>query len=164
MRIILIGFMGAGKSHLGSRVAGERGLPFYDTDSMIERKTGKTISEIFTDKGEKWFRQMESEILCSLPDKGIFATGGGIVELPQNRVFLKVEGNICIWLNPPWDVLYARIAATDRPLLQKLNREGIYDLWLKRLPLYEECAEYILTDEKETGLRDLLTKLGIALT
>ena len=140
MRLILIGFMGSGKSCLAGELATRYRLPCYDIDSLIEEETGSSIEEIFMNRGEEWFRMRERKVLCQLPDETVIATGGGVIEISENRQFLKQQENFTIWLHPPFSLIYERIDGSRRPKIRGLNREGIYSLWKERLPLYRECS------------------------
>src|SRR4051812_32577260 len=89
--IVLVGFMGAGKSSVGRTLARMTGLPRFDTDEMIAKRLKLTVSEIFETHGEKLFREAETETLRALRDQAaaIIVTGGGIVLAPQNREFVR---------------------------------------------------------------------------
>jgi len=157
MKIYLIGFMGAGKTSLGKKLAVELDLLFHDLDDMIELQEGCSIKELFPLKGEAYFRQAESYLLLNLQEQGIIATGGGIVIKPENREFLNLNDKITIWLNPGWEILNKRLLETDmRPLTEQLDQDQLYDLWQKRLPLYKDCADIVVNDpDPEKLLRSL---------
>src|SRR5690554_3607369 len=92
--IFLIGFMGAGKTTVGRRLAVQADMEFYDLDILIEEETGQSISEIFEQKGESWFRQLETRVLSGAAkgsDK-VLATGGAIVLNPVNMEIMKANG------------------------------------------------------------------------
>jgi len=113
--------MGSGKSTVAEWLHRAGGLPFYDTDALIERRAGKTIPEIFETQGESTFRQWEREVLAEAIGKtpGILSTGGGLFSDPENRSLL-LERGIVFYLHAPVEVLAARTAAaTNRPLLEK---------------------------------------------
>ena len=87
--IILIGFMGAGKSTMGKLIANKLGWRFIDTDAYIEKKEGRSIQDIFTDDGEDYFRSAETDVLRELfkaDEKYVLALGGGTPLLEENRV------------------------------------------------------------------------------
>ncbi len=144
--IILIGFMGAGKTHFGSRLASYYKCKFADLDNLIERSEKLSIRDIFKDYGEKYFRQIESDILQNWNLGGVLATGGGIIEFSQNREFLKNCSADVIWLNPNFETIYNKIKNSHRPLVLSNNYETLRQLWKKRLPLYKKCADYIIDD------------------
>ena len=90
--IILIGFMGAGKSTMGKLIANKLGCSFIDTDTYIEKKEGRSIQDIFTDDGEDYFRSAETDVLRELlkaDEKYVLALGGGTPLLEENRVLIK---------------------------------------------------------------------------
>ncbi len=144
--VFLIGFMGCGKSTAGKRLSEKHGCPFYDLDRLIEEKTGMTIPVIFRERGEKFFREIESELLETMTGDGICATGGGIVESETNRDFLMRPEHTTIFLDVPWDLLWNRIRNSDRPLLQGKTEQDIHDLYTARLPFYKVCADFIVDE------------------
>ena len=159
MRIFIIGFMGAGKTHLGKKIIYQTGLPFYDIDEEIEKNTSLTIQEIFKIYGEKYFRKVESETLINWDKDGIIVTGGGIVELLKNRDFLKKNKAKIIWLNTSWEIIRNRILNSDRPLVKKLSEQEIFELWEKRSHLYNECADNVYNENEIETLVDEINKL-----
>ncbi|MCD7837157.1 MAG: shikimate kinase, partial [Lachnospiraceae bacterium] len=93
--IILIGFMGSGKTTLGVRLSYRLRMPVEDTDKLIERKEGKAISDIFEEKGEEYFREKETELLEEISTRRyarIISTGGGAPVRKENRALLKCCG------------------------------------------------------------------------
>jgi shikimate kinase len=142
--IVLIGFMGAGKSSVGRRLERLTGLARFDTDEMIAARFGLTIAEIFETHGEEKFREAETEALRELLGKGqaIVVTGGGIV-LRQENVALLRELGTTIYLSADEETLFARISRRPtRPLLRTANpRQTLKDLLAARLPLYREAAD-----------------------
>ena len=141
--IILCGFMGCGKSSIGRKLATRTKREFIDMDSYIEEKAGMTVAEIFAEKGESGFREMETEACRELSekDKLIIASGGGTLTFPQNVEILKKGGRI-IFIDVSYENLCVRLKNdTRRPLLQVENRaEVIKELLKKRLPLYRAAA------------------------
>jgi shikimate kinase len=118
INLYLIGMMGAGKSSTGAEVAQRLGYQFFDTDAVIEAAAGQTIPEIFADRGEAAFRQLETEVLAELAAyrRLVIATGGGIVTQQHNWSYL--HHGIVVWLDVPPAVLRSRLAAdSGRPLL-----------------------------------------------
>jgi len=154
--IILIGFMGSGKSTLGKELSNILALPFCETDSQVEKNTGISISQIFELKGEDYFRGYEREVLLSIPKSSVISTGGGIVEDYENRQFLKGITNIVIWLDLDWEVILRRIEYTDRPKVVALNPQKLHELWFKRRPLYQECADITYRGNSVAELIDLI--------
>ena len=92
--VVLIGFMGTGKSEVGKRLAGELGWSFEDSDLWIQKRAGRTIPEIFKQSGEAHFRRLEREVVAELADRKscVIATGGGVVMDPINLRRLRRNG------------------------------------------------------------------------
>lgn len=147
--IILVGFMGTGKSTVGRRLAKLLNRNFIDTDQEIERLTGMTVSEIFRRHGETRFRSEERLLVKRLSDqKGyVIATGGGTVLNPDNWQDLAQSG-VIISLYAPLDEIYKRIGyRNDRPLL-KGDRKEVEELWTRRQPIYNQANWIIDTLNK----------------
>jgi shikimate kinase len=142
--LILIGFMGSGKSSVGREIARRCELRFLDTDSMIRQKYGKSIPEIFAAYGEPAFRDEEHQVLLRLraAQPMVLATGGGIVLQPRNRSVLRSLGAV-VWLTANEEVIWERVSRNqNRPLLQtKDPRSTVRDLMETRYPLYRETAD-----------------------
>ena len=141
--IVLIGFMGAGKSSAGRVLAKKLGWPRFDTDEMVSARIGLSIPEIFARMGEEAFREAESEALRRLSDDfpAIIVTGGGIVLRPENVQTLRRLGKV-IYLEADEETLFRRISRrATRPLLQTENPRGtLGELLRTREPLYREAA------------------------
>jgi shikimate kinase len=143
--LVLIGFMGCGKTTVGRKLQHLLGYPFLDTDQLIEARAGKPITGIFGDEGEAAFRGMETETLRHLlaqpGEKRIIATGGGVVIRPENRELLRSLGFV-VWLRAPVDTILQRVSRNhERPLLHTENpRERVVSLLAERTPLYQETA------------------------
>jgi shikimate kinase len=151
--VILIGFMGAGKSTVGKELSRLSGLPFVDLDREIVRGRGMSIPEIFAAEGEGAFRDYETAALRGLAASpaAIVATGGGIVGREENRRLIRSIGRT-FYLRARWETLLARLtaAAEGRPLADG-NWEKVRELWFSRLPLYEQADFIIDTDEATPG-------------
>jgi len=146
--LILIGFMGSGKTSIGRGLSYKLRRAFHDTDRMIEEKEGMSISEIFASKGESAFRQMETEVLREIRDDRIgriYSLGGGTPVRMENQPLIKKCGTVC-YLRITAEEVYERLKGdTTRPLLQcddPLSR--IRELIAKRGPAYERCADIIV--------------------
>jgi len=145
--IILIGYMGCGKSTVGRKTARALGLTFLDTDAMIEAEEDMTISKLFEEKGEEYFRQRETETIRKLltEEKGkIIATGGGLPMREENRELLRKLGTV-IYLKAEPETLYKRLSGDHkRPLLKEGElRQKIETMLELRNPVYEEIADEI---------------------
>ena len=146
--IILIGFMGCGKSSVGYRLSYAMRRTLIDTDKLIEKQQNMTISQIFQEKGELAFRQMETDCLKHLietADRQIISTGGGLPIKEENHALLKQLGTV-YYLKVTKEAVYERLKEdTTRPLLQGDNpRNKIEELLSKRAPVYEACADYVI--------------------
>jgi shikimate kinase len=142
--LILIGFMGCGKSSVGRRLAALTGHRFVDTDEMVVQSEGQAISEIFAAKGEDYFRDAEERTLGNLVGVCgiVLSTGGGAILRESNRTLLKKIG-IVAWLDKDPDLLFERASRSGkRPLLQTGDPRASFDQLLNsRLPLYKEAAD-----------------------
>lgn len=149
--ICLTGLMGSGKSTVGAILAQKLGMEFVDIDNEIETKTGLKISEIFSQKGENFFRKVETEILKSFAKKlgQVISTGGGAIQKEGNLQILK-ENGLTIYLKTSPEVLFGRIKNdTSRPLLQNEKPfETLRELLEKREPNYKKADIIVVTDEK----------------
>lgn len=149
--LFLVGFMGAGKTYRGQRLAAALDCSFLDMDEEIERQSGKSIPEIFAAVGEAGFREIERQVLHSeaVSQAGVVATGGGLPCFFDNMDWMKTHGQV-IWLHVPPAVLAARLKPekTKRPLIAQVPDEEleafIEKLLIQRRPYYEQ-AHLILT-------------------
>ena len=142
--IVLIGFMGAGKTTYGRKLSSLLGCKFIDTDRYIEKKIGLSISEIFAIKGEAAFRQMELDTACQLAEENgiVIATGGGMIKSSQIMQRLKKNG-VVLYLKSTPAAIYRNIGHdTRRPLLEGGDKmERITSLMKERAPIYETYAD-----------------------
>jgi len=147
--IVLIGFMGCGKSTVGRELHQRLGYRLMDLDQLIEDSMGKKITEIFREEGESAFRDFETlqltEISKQTETRHIISTGGGIVIRPENRSLLRKMGYV-VWLRAPEKVIFERTSRNrDRPLLNEPNaRARISELMAEREPWYRETAHLIV--------------------
>ncbi len=149
MNIVLTGFMGTGKSAVGQKLAQRIGRDFYDTDQIIEKDVGMSVAEIFSRKGEYFFRQAESEAikLVALLDNLVVAVGGGAALREENMRDLKKNGRIvCLTASP--EVIWQRVEKNrNRPLLNKKDPQAeIKKLLAERAPFYQRCDFSMQTD------------------
>lgn len=150
LNIVLVGMPGCGKSTLGKILADKLNRRFLDTDSVIEQKFGASIPEIFAQKGEDFFRELEETAVseCGCFSSCVIATGGGVILRQKNIDALRQNG-IIIFLDRNIDEL----ASDGRPLSQ--NPEKIKALYQKRFPIYKECADF---EVKVNAAPDLLAE------
>ena len=165
--IVLIGFMGTGKSSVGRRLEQAIGCRRFDTDQMITKALGMPIEQIFSELGEARFRDEESAVLQRLAGetRAIIVTGGGVVLRPENVARLRALGTVvCLTADLP--TLLARLARrSDRPLLRTENRaETVRTLLSEREPIYREAAELTIDttslshDEVAQSIQDSLAR------
>ncbi|MCK9334160.1 MAG: shikimate kinase [Candidatus Cloacimonetes bacterium] len=163
MDIYIIGFTRAGKSSLAKSLANSWQIPAYDTDELIELECAHSIAEIVADHGWDAFRKLESSMLLKLgnpsfpaspfnlsdipkpsPEPGarrisrIISCGGGIVENPINRDFLKQQR--VFWLNPPWALILSRLQTNPSAICWGRTAKQLFDLYQIRYPLYREIV------------------------
>jgi len=160
--VILTGFMGCGKSSLGIRLSYKMKMPLLDTDKLIEKKQGCTISELFKEQGEERFRELETECLKEIgTHKGsyVISTGGGLPVREENRRLLKELGMV-VYLRIKPETVYERLKEdTTRPLLQGENpMERIKKLMEERSEFYEECADLTM-DVDGVDTDDILSEI-----
>lgn len=155
-RIVLTGFMGAGKSTVGALLAQKLGWNFLDVDAAIEAQTGKKIAKIFADGGEAVFRSLEAEAIRehAVREHRVLALGGGAVEAESTRELLIGLDQTCVvFLDAPLEVLIARCVAqpgaAERPVLAK--REALLRRFETRLPYYREAHVTIATSGLSAG-------------
>jgi len=150
--IVLIGFMGTGKTAVGKRLAAKLKLNFLDTDTLVEDSTGTAIPEIFQKYGEKYFRDQESLAVekAARTHNCVIATGGGVVLNPENIRKLQENGYVILLEARP-DVIARRVrASSGRPLL---NKDG--DLTARITELLQERAPYYRDYELRIDTSDL---------
>lgn len=149
--LILVGFMGTGKTSTGRALAARLGREFVDMDALIEQREGRTIPDIFAASGEPYFRALERALVRELAARRalVIAPGGGIVLNPDNIRDFAATGRVCCLRASP-EIIVKRIGRdTNRPLLQANDKLGrIRDLLAKRQPLYDAIPFQIDTDGK----------------
>lgn len=163
--IILVGLMGAGKSTIGRQLARKLNLTFYDSDKVIEERTGVSIPTIFELEGEAGFREREEQAIAELSvmPNILLATGGGSILRETNREHIKAGGTV-IYLKAAADQLFQRIKHDrNRPLMQTENPlQTLRNLLKTREPLYLEVADIVVPTGKQKVnviLREIHTKL-----
>ncbi|HXB95983.1 MAG TPA: shikimate kinase [Puia sp.] len=165
MKIFLIGFMGSGKTHWGRQLSARLNIPFYDLDSVITGKEGRSVTEIFAEKGEEYFRFLEKETLEAIAgqqESFILSCGGGTPCFFNNIEFMKKSGKV-IWLNTSVDMLMQRLRKerSSRPLIAEvpdgeLRRHIVRKLSERRM--YYQAAD-VTVSEENTNLDELIRLL-----
>lgn len=162
--IILIGFMGSGKSTVGIRLSYLLRMAVIDTDKLIEKRAGKSIPDIFADEGEAGFRRRENECLHGLMEekgKKILSTGGGLPLREENREALKKLGYV-VYLRAKPETIYERVKNdTTRPLLQTENpQERIRTLLNERENLYQAAADTVIEVDGK-GFQEIIHEIRL---
>lgn len=154
--LALIGFMGTGKTSVGRLAAAQLRFRFVDTDELIERLAGKSISRIFAEDGEQAFRALEGRVVDDLAavQRSVISTGGGLGANPAHLASLKRHAlTVCLWAQP--SSIWRRVRhSTHRPLLQGPDAEvKIHRLLEERSPAYRQADVLINTELR--SLRDV---------
>jgi shikimate kinase len=158
MVVVLVGFMGAGKTTVGHIMAERLGLPFVDSDVLIEQRDGRAIRDIFTAEGEPWFRQLEHDTVAGLVrgPEAVIALGGGAVEDPRTQAVLR---NVqVVYLRVGWDQAMIRVKTDEfRPML---HRPDLAEVYKRRLRGYEDVS--VLTVDTDGRLPDVVAEEALA--
>jgi len=158
--IVLVGFMGAGKTTVGHLLSERLGLPFVDSDLVIEQRAGRPIPQIFADDGEPAFRVLEHQVIADLLDgqEMVLALGGGSAQHPGTIALLKSVQ--VVYLQVGYTEAMRRVAGDEyRPMLARPNVEELYQ---RRLSVYDAVATLsIATDGRrpEAVCQDVLARL-----
>lgn len=139
--IILCGFMGCGKTTVGKELASRIFYDFVDMDERIEFVTGMSIPEIFAERGEEGFRELETKVLAELcrGEGQVLATGGGALIRERNVQLAQQNGTI-VFVNSEFHLCYDRIKNSDRPIVQRCTRDELEELFNQRLPVYRNTC------------------------
>ena len=160
MNIILTGFMGTGKSAVGRKLAKRLGMKYLDTDELIEEREGSSIHHIFEEKGESYFRKVESAMVREVShlDRYVISTGGGVVLKDENIEALRRNGFIiCLTANP--EVILKRTEKTgDRPLLNEPNPGKRIKELLRMRQAYYEKVDFSV-DTSDLGMEEVIRKI-----
>lgn len=152
VNLYLIGMMGAGKSTIGQLLAPQLQYTFFDTDELIVKLAGRSVSEIFAQEGEEIFRQLETQVLAEICSykKLVISTGGGIILNRKNWSYL--HHGIIVWLDVPVTELYHRLQTDKtRPLLQESDPlETLKRILRQRESLYAQADVHLRIIPGET--------------
>jgi len=163
--VVLVGLMGVGKTTVGRRLAKALQLPFKDADAEIEAAAGRSVSDIFSERGEAEFRAGEQRVIARLLSGPplVLATGGGAFLNAETRALVR-QLAVSIWLRADLDVLVRRVNRRDtRPLLRGRDpREVLQRLMLERDPVYAEADLVVETSETphDAAVAAILAALG----
>jgi len=160
LRITLIGFMCSGKSTVGRILARKLGWKFRDTDEEVERREGLTIPQIFSLKGELYFRKLEQKVLEDLlkEDRVVIATGGGL-GADSRAMELMRERSFVVWLRVSFDEFMKRCGSDEgRPLLRRGDEE-LRDLLRRRERVYRSAHLILTPDDPERTADEVIEAL-----
>ncbi|MDA7950782.1 MAG: shikimate kinase [Pirellulaceae bacterium] len=158
MRIILVGYRATGKTTLAKTLGDELSLECLDADVVLEDKEGFSIAKIFSEKGESYFRELETAVLKELlqKEKIVLALGGGVVVRPENRELLKGQNGTVVWLTATPKTIAQRLSQdakteAQRPsLTDKEPLDEVKTLLAQREPWYREVADFSVSTEGKT--------------
>lgn len=160
--LILIGFMGSGKTAVGQELASRSGMGFRDADQAIEEKAGMTVAEIFDSQGEAGFRRLEEETVTDLLDAGagkveglVISLGGGAVTSERLRSRLAAEP-LVVLLDTDVELAFHRSQDGSRPLARDQRR--FRELYRERQPLYESVAKFRI-DTRGKSIRQVTAEI-----
>ena len=158
MVVVLVGFMGAGKTTVGHIMAERLGQPFVDSDVLIEQRLGRDVRDIFRTDGEPYFRQLEHATVAGLVrgQDAVIALGGGAVEDPRSRAVLRNAR--VVYLRVSYDEAMARVRTDEfRPMLHRPDLDTVYK---RRLPVYEDLS--VLTVDTDGRRPDAIALEALA--
>jgi shikimate kinase len=163
MKIILIGMMGAGKSSIGKNLAEKTSARFIDVDEYIQHKYNSTISQIFENEGEDYFRQIEAKTFSEVINNNeniIISTGGG-TPLNNNCHHIFTENEV-IFLDAFPDILFERATRrkNDRPLMKPLDYKKFEQLYIDRRKIYSSFSN-LTVDTSNIEIRDVVKKIMV---
>ncbi|MEP5759656.1 MAG: shikimate kinase [Litoreibacter sp.] len=149
--IVLVGMMGAGKTAVGTALAGLLDVSIQDSDAALVEAADRSIAEIFERDGEAFFRARETEVIARLLNEApcILSTGGGAFLSETNRALIQ-EHAVSVWLKADIELLWSRVRhKTTRPLLRTSNpRATLEEIAAARNPIYAKAALYVEADER----------------
>jgi shikimate kinase len=157
--IVMIGFMGTGKSTVGSALAERLGWRFVDTDAAVVEREDRSIPQLFEEEGEAYFRDAESAVLKSVlaGSRQVVSTGGGAVLRQANRETM-LEGGFVVALTAPPDVLLARLKGdANRPLLAGDKEERVHRLLEERKNAYDFA--HLVVDTSRSNVRETVESI-----
>jgi shikimate kinase / 3-dehydroquinate synthase len=160
MVVVLVGFMGAGKTTVGHIIAERLGYPFVDSDVLIEQRLGRSIREVFAAEGEGYFRELEHVTVAELVrgEDAVVSLGGGAAEEPRTRAVLR--NSRVVYLQVSYDEAMSRVQGDEyRPMLHRADLSEVYK---RRVPVYEDLSVLTVdTDGRrpEAVAREVLAEL-----
>ena len=166
MKYFLVGFMGSGKSTIGKLLSERLNIKYFDLDDVIQKQENKSISEIFSIKGEDYFRILEKKYLNQLmiKDQFIISTGGG-TPIHNNMMYLMQKNGRCIYLKCSSEILFNRLKNNKkkRPLISNLSEEKLkifIEKTLSERKMFYETSEHIFYNNTEKEKIEIINFLG----
>ena len=160
MNIVLIGFMGTGKSEVGQRISNRLSMKFVDTDTLIEKAEKMKIADIFSQKGENYFRDLETGVIKTLSeyDNFVISTGGGMILRSQNVTMLKKLGSlILLWSDH--EAIFERLKhSKDRPFIEGDIIEKFKKILVESTPFYNKAADFKI-DTSELSINRVVEEI-----
>jgi len=162
--VVLVGFMGSGKTTIGKLLAKSMGYSFVDTDAEIEKEEGISVAQIFEMKGEEYFRELESTFITNFQRKKcIIATGGGMSCYQDNMRKLKVLGTV-LFINTPYDSIIERLKLNQgsRPLIKSSlsnEKDELLELFLKRQQIYRASNKVVAGDSNPSFIVERIREI-----
>jgi shikimate kinase len=168
MKIVLLGYMGSGKSIIGRKLSEKLHYNFYDLDDLIEKEAAMSVAELFLLKGEIYFRKIEHEIFATLianSDNFVLSLGGGTPCYSNNHLLLKKPNIVSIYLSASVNTLFERLKneQNQRPLIAGLHQNQLKDFIAKnsfeRSYFYNQASHKVSVDEKsiETIVAEIIS-------
>ncbi len=166
MKIVLLGYMGAGKSVIGKKLSEKLHYNFYDLDDLIEKETKMSVAEVFLKKGEIYFRKIEHQIFAALISNSedfVLSLGGGTPCYANNHLLFKNFNVISVFLSATVNTLFERLKNEqhNRPLIKELNHDQLKDFIAKnsfeRSYFYHQACYKVVVDDKE--IKDIVLEI-----
>jgi shikimate kinase len=164
-RIVIVGFMGSGKTTVAKALAARLGCGLADLDAIVSAQQNMSVPELIKERGEESFRDAETTALQVVLDRQaprIIALGGGAWTLERNRELINKHGCLTVWLDAPYDLCWQRITDHPAPRPLALDETSARDLYRKRHPLYALANIRVAVTDK-TSADDLAARAAEAI-
>lgn len=165
-QIVIIGFMGTGKTTVAQELARKLNCLAVDLDDLITALDGRSPNEIIEQDGEDGFRQIETQLLGEVLEEEsarVIAAGGGAWTIAVNRLLIADHGALTVWLDAPFELCWQRIATSGKTRPLARSREMAERLYAERRPIYELASARISVSEDESAA-ELASKISDAIS